>query len=148
MKGEKIKMAFMLKNAEGGRIPNIEYLPAGAITPKIGMALTQSAGNLALCTGANTPKYISMCEREEALTAGDIIPVVRVLPDMVFETKAQAALTSVKYGDKVTIHTDGLQITATTTSGVAEIIDYDGTAVGSAVRVRFNPETIKQVSGS
>ena len=40
-------------------------------------------------------------------------------------------------GAKVTISSNGLGITATTTSGVAEIVDWDGTAVGSQVRVRF-----------
>ena len=46
-------------------------------------------------------------------------------------------MTSVKLGDKVTIYTDGLQVTATTTSGVAEVVGMDGTAAGSTVLVRF-----------
>ena len=68
---------------------------------------------------------------------GDIIPVMRVLPDMMFETTFQAAASSVKLGDKVTLHTDGLQVTATTASGVAEVVGMDGTAAGDRVRVRF-----------
>ena len=58
-------------------------------------------------------------------------------PDIVFETTAQAALTAVKPGDRVTLHTDGLQVTATTASGVAEIVQKDADAAGSRVRVRF-----------
>ena len=42
-----------------------------------------------------------------------------------------------KLGDKVTLHTDGLQVTATTTNGVAEGVYMDGTASGSMCRVRF-----------
>ena len=42
-----------------------------------------------------------------------------------------------KLGDKVTLHTDGLQVTATTASGVAEVVGMDGTAAGDRVRVRF-----------
>lgn len=130
-------MAFMVQQVDGGRVPGIEYLPCGAIIPKVGMALIQSGGNLAIATGSNAPTYVSMIEKETACTAGDIIPVMRVLPDMMFETTFQAAATGVNLGDKVTLHTDGLQVTATTTSGVAEVVYKDGDAAGSMVRVRF-----------
>ena len=130
-------MAFKIHSIDDNRIPGIEYLPCGAITPKVGMALIQSSGNLALATGANAPAYISMCERETACTAGDIIPVIRVDKDMIFETAFSAAASSVKLGSKVTLHTDGLSVTATTTSGVAEVVYMDGTASGSMCRVRF-----------
>lgn len=130
-------MSFKIHSMDGGRVPGIEYLPAGAITPKVGMALVQTNGQLALATGANAPTYISMCEKDSACTAGEIIPVIRVGKDMILETTFAAAATSVKLGSKVTLHTDGLQVTATTTSGVAEIVYMDGTASGSMCRVRF-----------
>lgn len=131
-------MAFLLYATDSGRVPSVEYLPAGAITPKAGMALTQTGGNLAVATGTVAPAYISMIEKDAALTAGENIPVMRVLPDMIFETVASAAMTSVKLGDKVTLHaSDGMQVTATTTSGVAEVVWMEGTTVGSRVRVRF-----------
>ena len=131
-------MAFKIYKTDDGRIPGIEYLPCSAITPKVGMALVQSSGNLAIATGTTAPTYISMCEKDSACTAGDIIPVIRVSKDMVFETTFSAAATSVKLGDKVTLHaSDGMQVTATTTSGVAEVVYMDGTASGSMCRVRF-----------
>lgn len=130
-------MAFKIRMVDGGRVPGIEYLPCGAITPKVGMALTQASGNLAIASGTTAPTYVSMIEKEAACTAGEIIPVMRVLPDMVFETTFQAAATSVKLGDKVTLHTDGLQVTAMTTGGVAEVTEMEGTAAGDAVCVRF-----------
>mgnify|MGYP004661976173 FL=1 len=130
-------MSFKIHSMDGGRVPGIEYLPAGAITPKVGMALVQTNGQLALATGANAPTYISMCEKDRACTAGEIIPVIRVGKDMILETTFAAAATSVKLGSKVTLHTDGLQVTATTTSGVAEVVYMDGTASGSMCRVRF-----------
>ena len=130
-------MSFKIHSMDGGRVPGIEYLPAGAIAPKVGMALVQTNGQLALATGANAPTYISMCEKDRACTAGEIIPVIRVGKDMILETTFAAAATSVKLGSKVTLHTDGLQVTATTTSGVAEIVYMDGTASGSMCRVRF-----------
>ena len=138
-------MAFKLYKTDVNEVPPIEYLPAGAITPKMGMALTMSGGNLAIASGTTVPSYVSMVECESALTAGTVIPVIRVLPDMIWETAAQAALTSIKLGDKVTLHTDGMQVTATKTNGVAEVVDMDGTNVGSRVLVRFNaPATVAQ----
>ena len=130
-------MSFKIHSMDGGRVPGIEYLPAGAITPKVGMALVQTNGQLALATGANAPTYISMCEKDRACTAGEIIPVIRVGKDMILETTFAAAATSVKLGSKVTLHTDGLQVTGTTASGVAEVVYMDGTAAGDMCRVRF-----------
>lgn len=131
-------MGFFLHSTDDGHIPSIEYLPCGAITPKAGMALTQSSGNLVIATSTTAPAYISMIERSSACKAGEPIPVIRVGHDMVFDTVASAAMTEVKCGDRVTLHaSDGMQVTATTTGGVAEVIEMDGTAVGDHVRVRF-----------
>lgn len=130
-------MAFLVHMADDGRTPAIEYQPAGAITPKVGMALAFSNGNLVAATGTTKPEYICMTEKAAALTAGELIPVIRVNGDMVFETENTAAFTSIKKGAKVTIATDGLGVTATTTDGVAEIVGMEGTAIGSCVYVRF-----------
>lgn len=131
-------MSFKVYKVDGGHIPALEYLPAGAITPRIGMALVQSAGKLAIATGGSAPAYISMCERESACTDGEEIPVLRVDGEIVFETTASEDMSAVKPGDKVTLHAaSGLQVTATTADGVAEIVAMDGTAAGSRVLVRF-----------
>ena len=48
------------------------------------------------------------------------------------------ALADVAIGTAVTIHTDGLQITATTSSGVATIVDkVDGSGTGNPTLVQF-----------
>ena len=130
-------MAFKIYSTDDNRVPGIEYLPASAITPKVGMALTQTTGQLALATDTTAPTYISMCEKDSKCTAGDIIPVIRVNKDMIFETTFAAAATSVKLGSKVTLYTDGLQVTGTTESGVAEVVYMDGAAAGDMCRVRF-----------
>lgn len=128
---------FIPYKTDDGRVPAWEYLPASAITPKVGMALTMTSGQLAKASGATKPTYISMVEKETACTAGDIIPVVRVGADMILETTFSAAATSVVPGAKVTVATDGLQVTGTTTDGIAEVVELDGNTAGSKVRVRF-----------
>ena len=131
-------MAFMLHSTDDGRIPSIEYLPCSAITPKAGMALTQSSGNLAIASGTTKPAYISMMTLQSACTAGDIIPVFRVDPDMIFETAFSASASGVDLGEKVTIASDGLRVTATESSGVAEVVYKAGSASGDMCRVRFS----------
>ena len=130
---------FLIHTVDEGHIPGYEYLPAAAVAPKIGMAMVPNAsGQLAAATGTTAPKYICMTERESALTAGEKIPVIRAESGIIFETTFSAAASSVKVGSKVTLSTDGLQVTGTTEGGVAEVVEMNGTAAGDTVRVRFN----------
>ena len=131
-------MAFFIHKADPGAIPPFEYLPCSAITPKAGMALIQSSGKLAVATGTSKPTYISMVEKSAAVTAGELIPVIKVDPSIIFETTNSASLADVSVGAKVTLHaSSGMQVTATTTSGVATIVEKLGDSIGSKVRVRF-----------
>lgn len=132
-------MAFLVHSTDDHRVPVLEYLPAlTQLQVNVGMAMKLDAANgvLSAATGAVKPDYICMCSRE-AVAAGEQIPVIRVDSDMVFETSFAVAADALKLGSKVTLHTDGMQITATTENGVAQIITMDGTAVGDTCRVRF-----------
>ena len=72
--------------------------------------------------------------------ANQMLPVERVRPETVYETELSALSASIKVGKKYTLDGDAEKITATDTSGVAEVVSFDGTAAGSKVRVRFpNP---------
>lgn len=129
---------FIPQSNEDGRVNPWEYLPCGAITPKIGMALVQSSGVFAIATGTTKPTHISMVEKSAACTSGDIISVIRVQPDQVFEVTNSASLSGVNIGAKVTLHaSNGLQITGTTSSGVAELVYKEADAAGSRCLVRF-----------
>lgn len=130
---------FIPYSNEEGRVTPWEYLPCSAITPKIGMALVMSSGKLAIATGTTKPTYICMAEYDAAVTAGTIVPVIRVEPDEIFEVTNSASLSGVNVGQKVTLHaSNGLQITGTTTSGVAEIVYKEADAAGSRCLVRFS----------
>lgn len=130
-------MAFYIQSCDDGHLPPFEYLPASAFTPKMGMALVLSSGKLAKCGATATPEYISLADASANLTAGTIIPVMRVDHDFVYATTAAADASAVAIGTKVTINSDGLQVTATSTSGVAEIVGLDDGTVGTTVYVRF-----------
>lgn len=131
-------MAFLIHSTDDGRIQGVEYLPCSAIQPKIGMAMVMTGGLLAAATGTVKPTYISMCEKDGAVSEGEEIPVIRVHGDMTFETEFSEDASSLKLGDKVTLHaSSGISVTATKTGGVAEIVYMDGTAIGDKCRVRF-----------
>ena len=129
---------FIPHSNSDGRVPPWKYLPCSAITPKIGMAMVQSSGNLAIATGTTKPTHICMRDEDSAVTAGDLVPVIEVLPDQVFECTNSASLSGVSIGQKVTLHaSNGLQITGTTTSGVATLVAKDGDAAGSRCLGKF-----------
>lgn len=129
-------MAFKIYSTDDNRVPGIEYLPASTITPKVGMALTMSSGKLEVASGTTTPLYISVIEKSSACKSGEIIPVIRVGKDIIFETSFSVDPESLNVGDKVTIDSSGMTVTATKTNGVAEIVYMDRDA-GAMCRVRF-----------
>ena len=130
---------FIHYSNEDGRVPPWEYLPAtGSTKPDIGLALVLSSGKLAKASGTTKPTHICMMEAPAAVAAGTLIPVIAIQPDMIFEVKNQASLNGVNIGQAVTIHSDGLQITATTSSGVATIVKkVPGTGTGNPTLVKF-----------
>lgn len=128
-------MSFIPYSTDDGHIPAWLYKPCGAITPKVGLALSYSSGKLGIASGK--PEYICMREEGAAVTAGTMIPVIAVTDGIVFKTTNSAALTSVNDGTAVTIAANGLEVTATSTDGVATILGKSGTAVGSDVYVKF-----------
>lgn len=130
---------FIPHDNEDGRVQPWQYLPCSAITPKIGMAMVQSSGNLVIATGTTKPTYICMADYDSAVTAGDLVPVMAVEPDQVFEVTNSASLSGVNIGQKVTLHaSNGLQITGTTTSGVATLVYKEADGTGSRCLVKFS----------
>ncbi len=127
---------FYIHTVEGGHIPSFEHLPADGLTPEVGMALVLSAGKLTKAAGTQSPTHICMCKKDAACAGGELIPVVAVTDGITFAVPASVANT-VAVGNKVTISTDGLNVTATTEGGVATIVGKDGTAAGDIQYVKF-----------
>lgn len=131
-------MFFLLK-IENARmnVPEPEYYEAAAEAIEVGEALTLSAGKLTKCSGTTKPTHIAMAVKG----AADVdrrMPVCRVESNQVYEVPVSEAPTGLVPGAKVTIAADGLQVTATTASGVATIIDVNGAkAAGDKIVVRF-----------
>lgn len=126
---------FDLKKILNGRmnVPEPEMHVAGVdITP--GMALTLAAGKLTACSGANVPTHVSMGIAKN----GERCAVCAVAHDQLYEVEVSAAPTSLTEGDKVTIGTDSLTVTATKTDGVATIVALNGAAAaGDKIMIKF-----------
>lgn len=92
-----------------------------------GEALKLTSGRLTKCGPTDVPVFICMADRAAEATAITPIPLTRVQKDvMQFAAEATATVAATLVGQKVTLHTDGVKVTATTASGVAEIVSTDG----------------------
>ena len=106
---------------------------SAAIELSVGTAMTASG----IATGTTAPKYISMSTQKIEANETAKVPVIPADADVIFETVLSADSASIAVGTKYTIDTTGGMITATSTSGVAEVVSFDGKAKGDKVRVRF-----------
>ena len=129
-------MAFTpVRNLDGGSDPLEYYKMTDDEAVTICEGLVQSSGRLTKVGATATPEFIAM---KTAAAGTDVeIPVIRVKEDREFETKSTATVAETLVGNKVTIHTDGLKVTATTASGVFLISATDGATTTSTVRGFF-----------
>ena len=109
------------------------YEPTADEAIVLGEALVLTTGALTKCAVNATPEFIAM-------SAGTNVPiaVIRVLEEDIFETTFAADASAELVGEKVTLHTDRLQVTATNTDGVFMITKKLGTgAIGTKVQGMF-----------
>lgn len=127
------------RNLSGENFENYTEFPT---TPNetyvYGEALKLVNGLLTKCGATDKPEYIAGTNYTAPATGNKALAVSPVMPSYEYETTFAADATAINAGSKVTLHTDGGQITATTTSGVAYIVKKLGTgAVGTKALVRF-----------
>jgi len=126
---------FKLFKRNDATVPVVKEFPAAAGTYSVGEALVITNGLLTKASGSTTPTYISA--GKGTLASGDTLAVNPVFEDKEWKTTLSVTGSSLKVGEKVTIATDSAQVTATTTNGVAEIIEIISSASGGEVIVRF-----------
>lgn len=131
---------FKLLKIENARenVPSPVFLDVTANEAvAMGEALVLSGGTLTKCGATTAPAFIAMADLTAA-AAKRTIPVARVASNQIYEVPVSAAPTSLKVGDKVTLHTDGLQVTATKDGGVVTVENLNGAiAAGDKIVVRI-----------
>ncbi|MHB8172717.1 MAG: hypothetical protein ACYDG6_14505 [Thermincolia bacterium] len=98
-----------------------------------GEAFVQTSGRLTKCGATATPAFIALKTQAAEATSVTLLPVIRVTEDQEWKTTANATVAVTLVGNKVTLHTDGLLVTGTTSSGVFEISYTDAVTNGGTV---------------
>ena len=131
------RKGFMPVAAAHAVTPAWEWLPAEAITPKLGLCLTwdSSSGQLEV-VDTGKPDYVCMCEAAAAITAGELIPVMKV-DGWEFETVLHANDSGIKPGVKRDIYSGGLDLSTGTSYNHFQVTHVYGTSAGDAVRGYF-----------
>lgn len=125
---------FGLFKMDKANTPIIKQLPAAAATYNVGEVAVLSGGVVTKATGTTMPTHL-VAEKGTKTTA-DTVSVIPIYPDQEYITTLSTAGT-LTVGSKVTIASDASQVTATTTSGVATVIEATGSTSGSTVVVKF-----------
>ena len=128
---------IMFDNAGGRAIGNpMRVSVTAGEAYAMGEALVITGGKATKCGATTKPTHI--CSQDQAADAKESVLVYPISSTMVFETAVNAAPTALAVGSKVTLASDGLSVTATTASGVCEIVDLRGAkAAGDHVTVKF-----------
>lgn len=131
-------MAFEFLRAENNAAPIEKELPAkaSAALPHGTAVAFDGANGLAPVSGTTKPEFVYVGKDIASAITGQIINVVPVLPEYEWETTLSVSGTSLKVGNKVTIASGGTQVTATTSSGIFELLTPGG-AQGAKVAGRF-----------
>lgn len=131
---------FAIAKILGGRqnvAETLELPCTSGQTYTFGEALVLSAGKLTKASGDVAVQYVALESYQAPASGARKLRCFRVMPDQLFEVEVSAAPTSLAVGDKVTIATDGLAVTATKASNYgAEIVDLcEATKAGHRIQV-------------
>lgn len=115
-----------VKSLDGASLPLEYLLMTDGEAVVVGQALKMVSGRLTKAGATETPEFISQRSQAAEATAKTPIPVMRVSERDEYEVTSTVAVPLTSLGAKVTLHTDGAQVTNTTTSGVFLISSTDG----------------------
>ena len=131
-------MAFEFIRSENSASPiEKELIATSGTTYKHGSAIKYgaSSGKAELASGTTKPEFIYV-GKDVVGVSGAKIACVPVLPEYEFTAPLNTTGTSLKEGQKVTVGSDSVTVTATTASGVFQLLE-PGKASGATIRGRF-----------
>lgn len=131
-------MAFILAKYNNGRDnvgPFTTFEAASNEEIRAGEALVLTSGKLTKCSATVAPQFISMTNLPKAAVKR-VINVCKVNEDQVWRVGCTADPTALNAGDKVTLSSDALFVTATTQSGVVTVEHIDSAENELLVRLK------------
>ena len=119
-----------------GAVQPCEYYAAAAGTYKLGQLLKMEGGKLTAVTEASTKTVPYLCMGNKTVADGEILPVVRVSRNEIYETQLTADAAEAKPGSMLQISAGGEGVDAGAT-GTFEITAMEGTGKDAFVLGRF-----------
>lgn len=125
-------MFEFVKNERDPNFPLMKTYPTTASEVySFGEGLALTAGKLTKCAATAKPAYIAAKNYTAPATGNVELPVYPVYADTTLRTQLSADGAALSVGAAVTIDTDAMKATATTTSGVFTIEAFEDTSKGS-----------------
>lgn len=109
---------------DGRNAPQEYYLGTAAEAYAYGELLVLTTGGLTKCAATAVPEFVCMGTQAAENPVVTPIPVMRIMESDVFKTVFSADGSSIVVGDLLTIDSDGLRVTATTSSGVFKVKSF------------------------
>lgn len=127
---------FLPHASDTGMLQPWEYLPAAEGEYKVGQLLNVSNGKLSAIAEASavTPPYL--CMSNISVKDGDLVPVIRVSTNYIYETRLSKAADNADVGTKLQVSAGGLDADASAV-GTFEVVFLEATTEGAMVRGRF-----------
>ena len=124
-------MAFEYVGRVGTTVPPFEnqFLLTNAEAGALGEVFVLTSGRLTKSGATAVPEYVGIRTQAAETTSVTPYPVMQVFDTMLFKTTSTGQIASA--GGTYTVHTDGLQITTTTTSGVFKVVETDGATLST-----------------
>ena len=124
-------MFNFVKNINGPNFPAVELMPTTASTTyTIGEALRMGAGGLICATGTTMASHIALKSYVAPATGMEKLPCHVIAENTEFKVDVDSgSYAAIVPGDKLTLGSGGLTVTATTTNGVFTVVENNTTNI-------------------
>lgn len=128
---------FLPHASDTGALQPWEYMPAAAGSYQVGQLLNVASGKLTAVSAASTTTPPYLCMSNITVENEELVPVIRVSKQYIYETRLSAAAASAKMGTKLQVSAGGLKADAGAT-GSFEVVFLEATTEDAVVRGRFH----------
>lgn len=132
-------MAFIkVKSISGAETEYSFYSPVDGEAITLGEVLVPTTGGrITASTATTSPEFVAISSLSAATPQTNKCALLRIGSNDEFEVKTALTVADTNIGERRTLSSDGLNITATTTGGVFLISSTNGIANASTVRGYF-----------
>ena len=135
-------MGFIPHKYRDGQLDPWEpMLASEGMALEVGKLMKLESGKLAVATGTDKPEYICMEHQKEQTVDGQMVHVIAVSCETIYETTLSEQSSSISVGSTYNIDSTGMMMTATG-GGSIRVESYEGKETGDKVRVTIVPGSV------